>query len=116
MKCIGETADWSSKSQRTLQKVSCQAWANIQDGLFRNILFYGIDELYLDSKQIEFTTRLKLTGNVEGELMLPVDGEEAIDLFAEANNLKSSRRHLLSLLHQEVTINPGFSIEIAPNT
>ncbi len=88
---------------------------DIQDGLFRNILFYGIDELYLDSKQIEFTTRLKLTGNVEGELMLPVDGEEAIDLFADANNLKSSRRHLLSLLHREVTINPGFSIEIAPN-
>ena len=30
----------------------------IQDGLFKNILFYSIDELYLDSQRIEFVTRL----------------------------------------------------------
>lgn len=88
---------------------------DIQDGLFRNILFYSIDELYLDDKPIEFTTRLKLTGNVIGELMLPNDGEAAIESFSDANNFKSAKRHLLRLLHQEVTINPGFSIEIATN-
>ena len=87
---------------------------DIQDGLFRNILFYSIDEMYLDDKPVEFTTRLKLTGNVTGTLMLPDDGEAAIERFADANNLKTVRRRLLRLLHQEVTINPGFSIEIAP--
>ncbi len=88
---------------------------DIQDGLFRNILFYSIDELYLDDKPVEFTTRLKLTGNVTGTLMLPDDGEAAIEPFADANNFKSEKRHLLRLLHQEVIINPGFSIEIASN-
>ena len=88
---------------------------DIQDGLFRNILFYSIDELYPDSQQIEFTTRLKLTGNIVGALLLPDDGEAAIEPFADANNLKSASRRLLSFLHQEVIINPGFSIEIASN-
>jgi len=88
---------------------------DIQDGLFRNILFCGIDELYLDGHRIEFATRLKLTGNVTGSLKLPNDGEAAIKRFANANNLKSAKRHLLSLLQQEVSINPGLSIEIASN-
>lgn len=87
---------------------------DIQDGLFRNILFYSIDELYLDDNPVEFTTRLKLTGNVTGKLLLPDDGEAAIESFADANNLTPVRRRLLRLLQKEVTINPGFSIEIAP--
>ena len=89
---------------------------DIQDGLFRNILFYSIDELYLDGQRLEFTTRLKLTGNILGVLKLPDDGEAAIEPFADANNLTSARRNLLRLLHQEVTINPGFSVEIAPKS
>jgi len=89
---------------------------DIQDGLFKNILFYSLGELYLDGKRIEFTTRLKLTGNLSGSLKLPDDGEEALERFANANNIKPERRHLLSLLQQEVTINPGLSIEIASNT
>ncbi|MCY3914582.1 MAG: hypothetical protein OXG49_01085 [Chloroflexi bacterium] len=88
----------------------------IQDGLFKNILFYSIDELYLDSQRIEFVTRLKLTGNISGELMLPDDGEAAIGPFADSNNLTSTNRCLLKYLYEEVTINPGFTIEIAPNS
>ena len=88
---------------------------DIQDGLFRNILFYSIDELYLDSQQIEFTTRLKLTGKIRGVLKLPDDGEAAIEPFADANNLTSVKRRLLRLLNQELAVNPGFSIEIASN-
>lgn len=88
---------------------------DIQDGLYRNILFYGIDELYLDGRQISFSTRLKLTGNLSGTLMLPDDGESAVDQFADANNLNRSQRQLLNLLFQEAVINPGISIEIASN-
>lgn len=102
------------ESKNTTKQVM-PSLGDIQDGLFRNILFYSIDELYLDGQQIEFTTRLKLTGNIRGVLKLPDDGEAAIEPFADANKLTSSRRRLLSFLHQEVTINPGFSIEIAAN-
>ncbi|MCY3574550.1 MAG: hypothetical protein OXH48_10160 [Chloroflexi bacterium] len=88
---------------------------DIQDGLFKNILFYNIDELYLGGQQIEFATRLKLTGKIRGVLKLPDDGQSAIESFADANNLTKTKRNQLRLLHQEVLINPGFSIVVAGN-
>ena len=103
------------QESKNTTKAIMPSLGDIQDGLFRNILFYSIDELYLDSQQLEFTTRLKLTGNIRGVLKLPDDGEAAIEPFADANNLTSVKRRLLSLLHQEVTINPGFSIVITAN-
>ncbi|MCY4063499.1 MAG: hypothetical protein OXG53_14100 [Chloroflexi bacterium] len=103
------------QESKNTTKYKMPSLGDIQDGLFRNILFYSIDELYLDSQPIEFTTRLKLTGKIRGVLMLPDDGEAAIESFADANNLTSVRRRLLRLLNQELAVNPGFSIEIASN-
>ena len=87
----------------------------IQDGLFKNILAHNIDELYLGNQQIEFITRMKLTGNIIGELKLPDNGTTAIDHFADINELRSEPRNLLHLLHRETMANPGLSIEIASN-
>lgn len=104
------------QESKNASKNKMPSLGDIQDGLFRNILFYSIDELYLDGQQIEFATRLKLTGIIRGVLKLPDDGEAAIESFADENNLTKTRRNQLRLLHQEVLINPGISIEIAGKT
>ena len=88
----------------------------VKDGLFRNILFKEIDELYLDGKPIDFTTRLKLTGVIKGTLKIPHDGLSGIERYADMNQLSGDRRRLLRLLHVETIANPGLSIEIAPNS
>ncbi len=89
---------------------------DIQDGLFKNILFYNVDELYLGDNQIKFMTRLKLTGNVKDTLKLPDDDLTAIARFADRNELRPAKRELIELLHKETAANPGLSIEIAPNS
>lgn len=88
---------------------------SVKDGLFKNILFKEIDELYLDGKPIDFTTRLKLTGVIEGTLKIPHDGMSGIERYADSNRLSGARRQLLRLLHAETIANPGLSIEIASN-
>lgn len=92
---------------------------DIEDGLFKMILFRAIERLYLDGEAIPFTTRLKLTGTLTGQLNLPADDSQVI-AFCEANDLASTRRRptkqdLLLLLNEETRANPGLSIEIAGN-
>ncbi|MCY4537713.1 MAG: hypothetical protein OXE52_05720 [Chloroflexi bacterium] len=88
---------------------------DIQDGLFKNILFKEIDELYLDGESVNFTTRLKLTGNLDGALKLPIEDASAIDNFGGKNNLTAHKRKLLRLLNEEARKNTGLSIEITGN-
>ena len=87
---------------------------DILDGLFKNILFHSIEELYLGDQTISYVTRLKLTGNLVGSLKLPAE-DATIERFAAMNNLKSARRKLLGLLNEEASENAGLSIEIAGN-
>ncbi len=103
------------QESKNATKSKMPSLGDIQDGLFRNILFYSIGEMYLGGQQIEFATRLKLTGKIRGVLKLPDDGQSAIESFADANNLTKTKRNQLRLLHQEVLINPGFSIVVAGN-
>lgn len=104
------------QESKNASKSKLPSLGDVQDGLFRNILFYSIDELYLDGQQIEFATRLKLTGMVTGSLRLPDDGDAGIQRFANSNKLTSGQRRWLSLLLQEIEVNPGLSIEIAGKT
>lgn len=87
-----------------------------QDALFKNILFMNIGRLYLDDSEIQFKTRVKLTGILQGRLRLPADDRREITAFAEQNQLSRSQVDLLNMLQKEVIVNPGFTIEIAPNS
>ncbi len=89
--------------------------ADIQEGLFRNILFSNINELYFNESFVEFTTRLKLTGRLQGKLNLPLQDNNVIDVFAKKNNLTQKQKHLLMLLNDEANTNAKVSIEIASN-
>ena len=87
---------------------------DVQDGLFKNILYYGIDELYIGAEPIEFVTRIKLTGNIIGRLRLPAEANR-IEEFASKNKLTRSSRENVLLYNIESTEHPGLSIEIAGN-
>ena len=104
------------QESRNATKAPLPSTQAVKDGLFRNILFKEIDELYLNGQPIEFTTRLKLTGVLTGTLKIPDDDMIGIERFADANKLPVNSRRLLRLLHQEAIANPGLSIEIAPNS
>ena len=85
---------------------------DVQDGLFKNILFHSIDELYIGRERIEFATRIKLTGKIKGSLRLPAEVAD-IEAFASANKLTRATRRNLLLYNIESLENPGLSIEIA---
>lgn len=87
---------------------------DIQDGLFKNILFYSIDELYIGDEPIDFITRIKLTGNCKGRLRLPAETAE-IEEFIGINEFSKSEEKIVRLLDCEAVVNPGLSIEIAGN-
>lgn len=87
---------------------------DVQDGLFKNILFYSIDELYIGAEPIEFVTRIKLTGNINGRLRLPAE-VALIEEFASENKLTPTARRNLLLYNSETIEHAGLSIEIATN-
>ena len=89
--------------------------AATQDGLFKNILFMNIGKLVLEDSEVQFETRVKLTGILEGRLRLPADDRRVITSFAKQNQLSQDQVNLLHMLQKEVIVNPGFTIEIASN-
>ena len=64
---------------------------DIQDGLFKSILFRNIDTLYLNNNPIEFAIRLKLTGTIDSMLNLPAEDPTAIQAFSEMNQLTRTK-------------------------
>jgi hypothetical protein len=86
--------------------------ADIKDRLLKLILYTNLDELYLSGKRIDFSTRLKITGNLVGSLQLPSEtGEMA--RFSEMNRLKRTEQALLSLMNDEASQNRNLQISIA---
>jgi hypothetical protein len=87
--------------------------ADIQDGLFKLMLFANMQELYLDGRQINFITRLKLTANCLGQMILPHDTLTTIHEFANKNALSKGQRLLLEKLYAESSHNPPLEILIS---
>ncbi|MCK6580054.1 MAG: hypothetical protein L6Q98_18340 [Anaerolineae bacterium] len=85
--------------------------ADVQDGLFKLILFSSLDRLTLNEQPIPFSARLKLTGQLNGRLLLPADPAEIVP-FAASNSLKPSERALIEGLDREARANTGLKIMI----
>lgn len=88
--------------------------ADIQDGLFKLILYSNLDELKLNGKLLDFGVRLKLTGNLNGKLMLPTDNK-TLEAYIRRNTLKSSDKNMIQQLNEETIANPGLEIELNSN-
>ena len=89
---------------------------DIQDGLFKLILFSNIGSLKLNDEKVDFCVRLKLTGrNIKDRILLPCPLENA-KKFLESNSAIFKRQHkdIIMRLLQEAQYN-NIQIEIIAN-
>lgn len=90
---------------------------DIQDGLFKLILYSNIDTLQLNKQQVEFSTRLKLTGkNIKDRIVLPCSSE-AVENFLSVNStvFSSKEKNVIRKLLIETQRNNNVEIEIRAN-
>ncbi|WP_292460610.1 hypothetical protein [Methanothermococcus sp.] len=76
---------------------------DIKDGLFKLILYSNLDKLEYEGEKVAFKTRLKLTGNLKGNLKLPADNNDISD-FINKNGLSRHKSTILKL-QKEAEIN-----------
>ena len=85
---------------------------DIKDGLFKLILFANMEEVAIDERtNIQFITRLKLTGDLIGSLLLPCVTEDVFNFCAE-NRLTQTYQKRLILLNQEAGQNNRLQVWI----
>ena len=85
---------------------------DIKDGLFKLILFANMEKVAVDERtNIRFITRLKLTGDLIGNLYLPSPVGVVLD-FCNKNGLTRTYQERLKLLNQEAAENSKLQIWI----
>lgn len=87
--------------------------SDIKDGLFKLILFSNLEVLKYKDDEVKFKTRLKLTGNLKGELLLPTDSSN-ITAFVNLNRLKDNVHKRIFELNKEAFTN-NIDIHICSN-
>lgn len=89
---------------------------DIQDGLFKLILYSNIDSLQINGEIVSFTARLKLTGNgIKERIIMPCSNEELENFISLNSALKKGDKVLLRSLLLEVQMNSNIEVEVAPN-
>lgn len=91
--------------------------SDIQDGLFKLILYSNIDALQLNGHQVNFSVRLKLTGkSVENRVVLPCSLEELEEfLKVNATVFREKEKDIIKKLWLEVQRNENIEVEIGAN-
>ena len=85
---------------------------DIKDGLFKLILFANMEQVSIDERaNIQFATRLKLTGDLVGSLFLPCETGDIFGFCAE-NRLSQVHQRSIFLLNQEARENNKLQIWI----
>jgi hypothetical protein len=85
--------------------------SDIQDGLFKLILFSNMQEVTVNGKRVPFKTRLKMTGHLRNKLQLPCSNQD-LQVFSQQNNLTKQKQQLITKLNDEAITNPPLSIVI----
>ena len=85
---------------------------DIKDGLFKLILFANLTQVEVGSRtNVQFSIRLKLTGNFIGTLLLPNDREN-INRFCVENQLTQTPQNTIELLNRESCENENLQVWI----
>ena len=90
---------------------------DIQDGLFKLILFSNLDALTLNKEKVNFFTKLKLTGkNIIGSIVFP-DCNQEIERFLQDNTeiFNKNQGQIIRSLSWEATCNRKLKIEVSSN-
>lgn len=90
--------------------------SDIQDGLFKLILFSNLESLTLDNQKISFIPKLKLTGKAVKDSIIFPDEDEKIDLFILKNKFKKGQKQIIKKLAIEAKQNKNIKIEISSNS
>ncbi|MDX2244748.1 MAG: hypothetical protein NW224_29080 [Leptolyngbyaceae cyanobacterium bins.302] len=91
--------------------------SDIQDGLFKLILYSNIDSLQLNNQPVLFSSKLKLTGKgIIGKVALPCS-TSVLEEFLLANSgvLRQKEQEIIKKLLLEVQTNKNIEIEIGTN-
>ena len=91
------------------------AKSDIQDGLFKLILFSNLDSLTVNEHKVSFICKLKLTGKGVKDTIVFPDRNELLDLFISHNNFKESQKIIIQKLALEAKKNKNIKIEISSN-
>ncbi len=88
---------------------------DIKDGLFKLALFSNIDVLLLEGRQIDFTSRLKLTGKgVRGIISMPCENRD-LARFIDENGFPKRNAATIYKLNEECRYNSKLQIVITSN-
>jgi hypothetical protein len=107
------------QESKNTSKASLPKLPDIQDGLFKLILFSNLDSLILNNQEVAFTTKLKLTGNnVKECLVLPDASSEEIENFIKLNSkiFNNTQKQIIKKLALEAVNNDKLRIEVSGNS
>lgn len=101
-----------NSTQKALPNLS-----DIQDGLFKLILYSNVDSLQLNGYQVDFSVRLKLTGrNVKSQIVLPCSVNQIKEfLRINAEIFGEREKGIVEKLLVETQRNERIEIEIRAN-
>lgn len=106
------------QESKNTSKESLPKLPDIQDGLFKLILFSNLDSLNINGQPVSFITKLKLTGkNVIGSIVFPDASATELESFL-ANNVKifnNNQKEIIIKLAVEAENNQKLKIEVTSN-
>lgn len=107
------------QESKNTSKSSLPKLHDIQDGLFKLILFSNLDSLTLNEEPVFFIPKLKLTGkNVTNSIVFPEASLEEIECFLNVNTNVFNKNHknIIRKLALEAQNNNKLKIEISGNS
>ncbi|MEL6459575.1 MAG: hypothetical protein AAFQ91_15160 [Cyanobacteria bacterium J06621_15] len=107
------------QESKNTSKESLPKLPDIQDGLFKLILFSNLDSLTLNGQDVDFITKLKLTGiNINGTIIFPDASSDELGIFLQANNsiFNDKQKVIIRNLALEAQHNQRLKIEITSNS
>ena len=105
------------QESKNSKKEALPKLGDIKDGLFKLILYSNISSLQLNDQEVNFSTKLKLTGvRVRGRLILPCSSEAVKEfLRVNADIFKRGETRTIQNLLLETQQNKKIQIEISAN-
>jgi hypothetical protein len=106
------------QESKNTSKESLPKLPDIQDGLFKLILFSNLDSLTLNGQPVSFITKLKLTGRkVIGSIIFPDASAGELESFLanNARNFNNNQKVIIRKLALEAEHNQKLKIEVTNN-
>ncbi|MEH2405044.1 hypothetical protein [Nostoc sp.] len=109
---------YTIQESKNTSTASLSKLPDIQDGLFKLILFSNLDTLMLNGQEVLFITKLKLTGNnVVASIVFPDASLEELEYFLKVNikNFNTNQKAIIKKLALEAQNNKKLKIEVSNN-